>query len=131
MDLNAAYYLARKLSKHEKVPQSVLNAPEALILLLKETNRMRLMYSYSDDYIINTLGKILGYPVVDNYCDVKDKTPEDLCLEAFNLIERLRTALADAINRPMGVVPNSAEGLVTDEDLVEAEKRRPRNRVSL
>ena len=37
---------------------------------------------------------------------------------------RLRLALADAIRRPMGVVPASAEGLVTDADLVAAESRR-------
>jgi hypothetical protein len=38
----------------------------------------------------------------------------------------LRIALADAIRRPMGVIPASAEGLITDADLDAAEKRRPR-----
>jgi len=37
---------------------------------------------------------------------------------------RFRTALADAIRRPMGVIPESAEGLVTQDDLDAAEKRR-------
>ncbi len=36
----------------------------------------------------------------------------------------LKLALADAIRRPMGVVPVTAEGLVSAEDLIEAEKRR-------
>lgn len=40
------------------------------------------------------------------------------------LVQRLRIALADSIRRPMGVVPDSAEGLITQEELDEAEKRR-------
>ena len=40
--------------------------------------------------------------------------------------ERLRIALADAIRRPMGVIPSSAEGLVSSADLDAAEQRRPR-----
>lgn len=42
-------------------------------------------------------------------------------------VERLRVALADAIRRPMGVIPESADGLVTQKELDEAEIRRPRN----
>lgn len=38
--------------------------------------------------------------------------------------ERFLTALADAIRRPMGVIPESAVGLVTQDDLDAAEKRR-------
>lgn len=41
------------------------------------------------------------------------------------LIEKYRTALADAIRRPMGTVPESAEGLVNLADLDAAEQRRP------
>lgn len=37
---------------------------------------------------------------------------------------KYRTALADAIRRPMGVIPDSAEGLVTDAELRRAEERR-------
>lgn len=37
---------------------------------------------------------------------------------------RLRVALADAVRRPMGVVPASAEGLLTTADLDAAESRR-------
>lgn len=37
---------------------------------------------------------------------------------------RLTTALADAIRRPMGVIPESALGLVGDADLLAAERRR-------
>ena len=36
----------------------------------------------------------------------------------------LRLALADAIRSPMGVIPDSATGLVTHEELAAAEKRR-------
>lgn len=41
-------------------------------------------------------------------------------------IEDMRAALADAIRRPMGVIPASAARFVTAEDLTEAEERRPR-----
>lgn len=37
---------------------------------------------------------------------------------------RLREALADAIRRPMGIVPESAIGLVSSADLDDAEQRR-------
>ncbi len=39
-------------------------------------------------------------------------------------IERLRMALADSIRRPMGVMPDSADGLITQDDLDAAERRR-------
>ena len=39
-------------------------------------------------------------------------------------IGRLRLALADAIRRPMGVIPDSASELVTQGDLDAAEQRR-------
>jgi hypothetical protein len=42
------------------------------------------------------------------------------------LIRRLTIALADACRRPMGVVPDSAAGLVTQAELDAAELRRPR-----
>jgi hypothetical protein len=38
---------------------------------------------------------------------------------------RLREALADAIRRPMGVIPDSAVGLITPQELDAAEQRRP------
>ena len=44
--------------------------------------------------------------------------------EAAEEIDRLRSALADAIRRPMGVIPESAAGLVTQGDLDAAEQRR-------
>ena len=40
------------------------------------------------------------------------------------LVQRLRLALADAIRSPMGVMPDSATGLVTQEELAAAESRR-------
>jgi hypothetical protein len=39
-------------------------------------------------------------------------------------ITKLKIALADAVRSPMGVIPTSAEGLISFEDLEEAEKRR-------
>jgi hypothetical protein len=44
--------------------------------------------------------------------------------EAAEEIDRLRSALADSIRRPMGVIPESAAGLVTQGDLDAAEQRR-------
>lgn len=35
-----------------------------------------------------------------------------------------RTALADAIRRPMGVFPDSSEGLITEREVMDAERRR-------
>ena len=78
----------------------------------------------------------LGYPVAGD--DVAQETPSAVHAAATRPVEpaasdaaalrdenaRLRLALADAIRRPMGVVPASAEGLVTDADLVAAESRR-------
>lgn len=40
------------------------------------------------------------------------------------LLQKYKLALADAIRRPMGVVPDSAVGLITNEDLDTAEQRR-------
>lgn len=42
------------------------------------------------------------------------------------LVARYRVALADAIRRPLGVTPESAEGLITNAELMQAEERRPR-----
>ncbi len=45
--------------------------------------------------------------------------------EAADRIEALRIALADAINRPLGVEPDSATGLVTPDEMRAAILRRP------
>lgn len=42
-------------------------------------------------------------------------------------VDALKVALADACRRPMGVVPDSAEGLISQDDLEAAEERRPRH----
>ena len=47
-----------------------------------------------------------------------------LSMETVRQLTQLRTALADAIRRPMGVIPDSAKGLITEADLDAAEKRR-------
>lgn len=44
--------------------------------------------------------------------------------EAANAIIMLKFALADSIRSPMGVVPDSADGLVTQDELDAAEQRR-------
>lgn len=49
-----------------------------------------------------------------------------MCLrDAAAMIESLRIAVADAVRRPMGVVPDSAEWLTADE-IDAAELRRKR-----
>jgi len=40
------------------------------------------------------------------------------------LLQKYKLALADAIRRPMGVVPDSAVGLLNNADLEAAEQRR-------
>jgi hypothetical protein len=40
---------------------------------------------------------------------------------------QLKIALADAVRRPMGVVPDSAEGLLLQGDFDAAEERRPKH----
>jgi len=47
-----------------------------------------------------------------------------LRMERDELIRKYRIALADAIRRPMGVVPASAEGLVSVQEMDAAEVRR-------
>jgi hypothetical protein len=47
-----------------------------------------------------------------------------LLTDAAEEIEILRIALADAIRRPMGVIPASAEGHITDEEIRRAEGSR-------
>jgi len=47
-----------------------------------------------------------------------------LLTRAADEIVGLRTALADAIRRPMGVIPDSAEGLLSEGDLDMAEAKR-------
>lgn len=43
------------------------------------------------------------------------------------LIKKLKIALADAVRRPMGIIPDSAQGLLLPDEVEEAEKRRPRH----
>lgn len=61
--------------------------------------------------------------VLANEIQSPDYIPQ-LCLqEAADMIEELRACVADAIRRPMGVIPASAEW-IGHEELEEAEKRR-------
>lgn len=66
-----------------------------------------------------------------------DVTTTDSIIHAINNAEtradlerqilRLKIALTDAIRSPMGVVPDSASGLLTAKELAEAETRRVNN----
>lgn len=61
------------------------------------------------------------------------QSPDDvpmLCLlDAAEMIRELRKCVADAVRRPLGVVPDSASWL-TYEEVQEAEKRRTNKLVS-
>jgi len=67
-----------------------------------------------------------GAAVVERATDLLDD-----CLSTLggDELSRLRIALADAIRRPMGVIPDSAQGLLSDGDLDLAEVRRLRGSV--
>ena len=52
-----------------------------------------------------------------------DDVPEVCLRDAASMIEELRRVVADAVRRPMGVVPDSA-GWLTAYEMDEAERRR-------
>ena len=52
-----------------------------------------------------------------------DHVPAMCLRDAAVMIESLRIAVADAVRRPMGVVPDSA-GWLTADEMEEAERRR-------
>ncbi|NBT36272.1 MAG: hypothetical protein EBT03_12200 [Betaproteobacteria bacterium] len=72
-----------------------------------------------------TRADMIGTEDEQHYWDCHDAAAE---IERLRLTDaerqKFRTALADAIRRPMGVIPQSAEGLVTQDDLDAAEGRR-------
>jgi len=72
-----------------------------------------------------TRADMIGTDDEQHYWDCHDAAAE---IERLRLTDaerqKFRTALADAIRRPMGVIPESAEGFVTQEDLEAAEGRR-------
>lgn len=61
---------------------------------------------------IKTLHKQFG-------CELRDPNGT-----IWDYAAKLKIALADAIRRPMGVIPESATGLVTDQEIQDAEARR-------
>ena len=71
---------------------------------------------------LNEVAKLIApdYPNIEN-----SATLEQLYAIEVGYLQ-LREALHDAIRRPMGVIPASAEKYVTDEELQAAESRRPR-----
>jgi hypothetical protein len=73
---------------------------------------MKYEYSINDGGIIQPDGDIIE--------DLEDAAEE---------LTKLRIALADAIRRPMGTVPDSAaqNNLITAEELEAAEQRRPKS----
>lgn len=56
---------------------------------------------------------------------VPDNVPAARLRDAATMIETMSIATADAVRRPMGVVPDSATWL-TNEELEAAEQRRPK-----
>lgn len=71
---------------------------------------------------VDCVRELFGYPK-DDIIDFVTFIPQDFN-KMKDEISRLKIALADAIRRPMGVLPASAEGLITEKDLREAEARR-------
>lgn len=66
----------------------------------------------------------MGYAAAIRALPVPAADDEAMVERMIADMEDMRLALADAIRRPMGVVPASAERFVTAEDLAEAEARR-------
>jgi hypothetical protein len=64
---------------------------------------------------------ILQYSSGAKKCEMDGTTAQALALE----IQQLRTSLADAIRRPLGVIPASADGVLSTAELDAAEARRP------
>jgi hypothetical protein len=83
----------------------------------------------SDCYLVESIIKELEYQKHMSFDYGKRATMGSLASRLRVFDKKVRIALADSIRRPMGVVPVSAEGLVSDEDLIDAEKRRTGVRV--
>jgi hypothetical protein len=60
--------------------------------------------------------------------DAPDHVPGMCLRDAAAMIESLRLSVADAIRRPMGVVPESCDW-ITSEELYYAELRRPKDMI--
>lgn len=58
--------------------------------------------------------------------DAPDYVPAMCLRDAAAMIQQLRRCVADAVRRPMGVIPDSAAWL-TDDELAHAERRRRGN----
>ena len=83
----------------------------------------------SDCYLAESIIEELEYQKHMSFDYGKRATMGSLASRLRVFDKKVRIALADSIRRPMGVVPVSAEGLVSDEDLIDAEKRRTGVRV--
>lgn len=69
-------------------------------------------------------GKGMGWPQVVDYLRCAARVPRQRVEPSLRKhITLLRRALADAVYRPMGVQPKSAEGLLDEEDLYRARTR--------
>lgn len=66
-----------------------------------------------DGGVIGPLGRLLQH-----------YNPKGEVAQLQSLVEDYKIALADAVRRPMGVLPASAEGLVSEAEVMEAEQRR-------
>lgn len=66
-------------------------------------------------------GKLMQDELVAHCAEMLDRVTR-----AEIIVAKYRRALADAIRRPMGIIPDSADGLVDMDDLRAAELRRPK-----
>jgi hypothetical protein len=80
-------------------------------------------FSYIRDLIYNESGKCVGSGEEFLHGNEGVVVPADFARDLERENARLRIALADAIRRPMGAIPTSADGLVSAEDLRQAEQR--------
>jgi len=75
---------------------------------------------------VDCVYELFGYQK-DDLIDFVTFIPEDF-RKMTSAIDQLKIALADAIRSPMGVLPTSAEGLISREELDAAEARMSGNR---
>ncbi len=73
------------------------------------------------DQAMLDIGLMSGGPVLTEF---EEKVVFDVAPKLLNYIDGLEVALYDAIRRPMGVIPRSAESFVTSDGLEAAGIRR-------
>jgi hypothetical protein len=100
------------------------------------TKRMRQVAEYNAECgsTCSSNGDVLAFDQFAGFHGVTDHTEHEADIRADNFIKNerlslqsqiilLRIALADAIFRPIGVTPSSADGLITQNEINAAERR--------